>query len=195
MQRVNSTVVIIVGDQKRRILNGLTGMANVAVADESPERVPELVARASTPYVVHDVDPLTDVAAAWAGFFDGTAPTGTLEVAIEAAIAALRDGRAQLPDYYIVLDPDDLPTTQRHWWLGVLADAAPSRVVPAPSSVNAVRATLSRLPAGRWWPDPPDDWLRRLPNVVPDQAGLPTAVRLHHESDLSRSPSSAASTG
>ncbi|WP_214366088.1 hypothetical protein [Pseudonocardia sp. H11422] len=28
--------------------------------------------------------------------------------------AALRDGDALLPDYYIVLDPDSLPETRKH---------------------------------------------------------------------------------
>jgi hypothetical protein len=46
------------------------------------------------------------------------------------------------------------------------------RVVPSPGSADAVRTSLASLVAGRWWPEPPDKWLRELPRVVPDQVGL-----------------------
>ncbi|WP_026874695.1 hypothetical protein [Jiangella gansuensis] len=173
MARSNSTVVVIAGEDAGRVVAGLDGLANVrAVADAGA--VPAAVAQAHTAYVVHPFDPLADVAAAWAGFFDGTAPAGTLEVAVDAALSGLRTDAITLPDYYVVLDPDLLGETAKHWWFGVLAGASPNRVVPAAATVGAVRDALSALPAGRWWPNPPDAWLRGLDHVVPDRAGLPT---------------------
>ncbi|MHA6797038.1 hypothetical protein ACVGVM_26525 [Pseudonocardia bannensis] len=176
MRRPNSTVVIVAGTDAEKVVAGLAGLANVrAVASSrwADASVDRLVAGANAPYVVHDADPLAGVASAWTGFFDGERPPGTVEVAVEAVLAALRDGEALLPDYYVVLDPDSLPGTLKHWWLGVLAGASPSRVVPSPASAAAVRDILSRLPSGRWWPDPPEPWLRGLSRVVPDRAGLP----------------------
>jgi hypothetical protein len=181
MARPNSTVVVIVGEQAGRVVAGLDGLANVrAVQRTSGERetgdgdgsgraVRAAVAQSHAAYVVHDADPLAGVGAAWAGFFDGTAPAGTLEVAVEAALSALRTEAAALPDYYVVLDPDTLTDTRKHWWFGVLAGASPNRVVPAAPSAAAVRDLLAGLRSGRWWPDPPDEWLRGLGRIVPDR--------------------------
>lgn len=181
MVRPNSTVVVIVGEQAGRVVAGLDGLANVravprsaaAEADEGGgRRIREAVAQSHAAYVVHDLDPLASVGAAWAGFFDGTAPAGTLEVAVEAALSALRTEAAALPDYYVVLDPDGLGDTAKHWWFGVLAGASPNRVVPAAPSAAAVRDLLGGLRSGRWWPDPPDEWLRGVGRIVPDRAPL-----------------------
>jgi hypothetical protein len=86
-----------------------------------------------------------------------------------------RSERLVLPDHYVVLDPDELPVTRRHWWLGVLAGNAPTRVGPAPGTTAVVAGVLGGLPAGRWWPANLESWLRGLPRVVPDRAGLPAA--------------------
>lgn len=183
MARPNSTVVVIVGGEAGRIVAGLDGLANVRAVPRSPDdgdadgvragrRVREAVAQSHAAYVVHDLDPLAAVGAAWAGFFDGTAPVGTLEVAVEVALSSLRTEAAALPDYYVVLDPDTLSETRKHWWFGVLAGASPNRVVPAAPSAAAVRDLLAGLRSGRWWPDPPDEWLHRLGRVVPDRAPI-----------------------
>lgn len=179
MARPNSTVVVIVGDQASRVVAGLDGLANVRavprISDDDNDhgrRVREAVAQSHAAYVVHDLDPLDGVGAAWAGFFDGSAPAGTLEVAVEAALSALRTEAAALPDYYVVLDPDTLTDTRKHWWFGVLAGASPNRVLPAAPSVAAARDLIAGLRSGRWWPDPPDEWLRGLGRVVPDRATL-----------------------
>ncbi|UQS24887.1 hypothetical protein L1857_19750 [Amycolatopsis thermalba] len=129
MARPNSTVVVLAGSGSEKVLAGLDGLANVRVA--SSGEAAALVGQTHAAYVVHDRDPLAGVADAWARFFDRQAPPGTLEVAIETAVADLRRGATLLPDYYLVLDPESLPATGKHWWLGVLAGAAPSRVVPA----------------------------------------------------------------
>lgn len=175
MRRLVSTVVVVAGEGAGDVVAGLDGLHNVRAiprGERRPAEVMEVAARASATYVVHDADPLADVASAWTSYFDGTAPTGTLEVAIEAALAELRADRLVLPDYYLVLDPDGMTATWRHWWLGVLAGAAPVRVVPVQPSAAAVSAELGRLASGRWWPADVEGWLRGLPRVVPDQAGL-----------------------
>lgn len=176
MRRLSSTVVVVAGEHAPRVLAGLEGLHNVRTVvrgDRGPAEVTASLAWASAAtYVVHDADPLAGVADAWAGFFDGTEPVGGLEAAIETTLAELDAERLVLPDYYIVLEPDDLPPTRRHWWLGVLAGAAPARVVPAPASASAVAEVLGRLAAGRWWPADVARWLRELPRTVPDRAGL-----------------------
>ncbi|WP_204076532.1 hypothetical protein [Planotetraspora phitsanulokensis] len=176
MRRLSSTVVVVAGDHAADVVSALDGLHNVRAitrGERPAADVTETVTRARATYVVHDADPLADVGAAWADFFDGAAPTGGLEIAIEAALAGLRGDRLILPDYYVVLDPDDLPATRRHWWLGVLAGAAPTRVVPAPASAAVVGELLGHLAPGRWWPDDLDGWLRGLPQAVPDRVGLP----------------------
>lgn len=173
-------MVVVAGERAAEVVAGLDGLHNVRAilrGERPATEVTEAVTRAVATYVVHDADPLAEVGRAWADFFDGAAPTGGLEVAIEEALAALRAERLLLPDYYVVLDPDDLPVTRRHWWLGVLAGAAPARVVPAPASAAAVADVLGRLAAGRWWPADLDGWLRGLPKVVPDRAGLAAGSR------------------
>jgi hypothetical protein len=176
MRRLSSTVVVVAGEQAGEVVSGLDELRNVRAITRGGRALPEIadvVNRAVATYVVHDADPLGAVGDAWADLFDGAAPVGGLEVAIEAALAVLRSERLVLPDYYIVLDPDDMPVTRRHWWLGVLAGAAPTRVVPARASVSAVTDVLGSLASGRWWPPDLESWLRGLPRVVPDQAGLP----------------------
>jgi hypothetical protein len=166
--------VVVAGGEAAGVVRPLDGLANVrAAAVPDDEAARELVAQSHTAYVVHDADPLAGLATAWTGFFDGNDTPGTLEVAVEATLSALRRGSVVLPDYYVVLDPQSLPPTEKHWWLGVLAGASPSRVIPAAASAAAVAGVLSRLPSGRWWPEPPDEWLRGLTRAVPDRVGVP----------------------
>nr|SBO99782.1 hypothetical protein BN4615_P9298 [Nonomuraea gerenzanensis] len=174
-------MVVVAGEGAAGVVAGLDRLHNVRAisrGERSAAEVMELAGRSAATYVVHDADPLADVAAAWAAYFDGTGVVGALEVAIEAALGELRGGRLVLPDYYLVLEPDELSQTWRHWWLGVLAGVAPVRVVPVSASAGAVAQELGRLAAGRWWPADLEAWLRALPKVVPDQAGLPTAAAI-----------------
>jgi hypothetical protein len=173
--RLSSTVVVVAGEQAETVVTGLDELHNVRAiprGERSPAEMTEAINKAVATYVVHDADPLGSVGDAWVGFFEGTEPVGGLELAIEAALAALRTDRSLLPDYYVVLDADDMAITRRHWWLGVLAGTAPTRVVLSRASVSAVTDVLGRLPTGRWWPSDLEGWLRGLPKVVPDQAGL-----------------------
>ncbi|MEV5747455.1 hypothetical protein AB0L00_06520 [Actinoallomurus sp. NPDC052308] len=175
MRRTSSTVVVVAGEGADKVVSGLVGLHNVralVAGDRTPAELSRAIAGAGTTYVVHDADPLGDVRDAWVDFFDQAAPHGGLEVAIESALGGLAAERLLLPDYYVVLDPEGMSPTLRHWWLGVLAGAAPSRVVPAAASVAAVSDALAHLAAGRWWPADLPGWLRGLPKVVPDQMGL-----------------------
>jgi hypothetical protein len=167
----SSTVVILAGNISDTLFEQLDALPNVrATAGANGEDASwrETIARAHTPYVVHDHDPLEQLRAAWIGFFDDTVPVGTMEVAIQTTTVSLRGEREALPDYYIVCDPESLSVTERHWWFGALAGIAPSRVVPAASSSGSVAHTLSQLPPGRWWPEPADAWLSSLARFVPD---------------------------
>jgi hypothetical protein len=72
------------------------------------------------------------------------------------------------PDYYLVLDPETWEATRRHFYLGVLHRAAPSRVVPVVGTPERVGAQLGGLRSGRWWPEV-DRLLDSIDRVVPDQ--------------------------
>ena len=95
----------------------------------------------------------------------------------------LRTGRAQLPDYYLVLDPESVAGTWRHWWFGALSSKAPTRVLPVGASAAEVRRQLRRLPAGRPWPAGFAEWLGRLQFEVPDRFTPIGAITVGHRSD------------
>lgn len=122
-----------------------------------------------TRFTVHDADPLAAVAAAWTAMYDRQGVRGDLEVLVAETIARWRSGALELPDYYLVLDPDELGSTPTHWYLGVLHRAASARVVPVPPA-TPVERVIGSLPAGRWWPDLPE-LLDGIEHIVPDQAG------------------------
>jgi hypothetical protein len=173
MERANSTTLVVVGGSAS-LLEDLDRLPNVRAASLAgrPEAaVKSFVEGARTAYVAHDRDPLEHVAAAWVEFFDDQGTLGTLDVEVETTSGALRRGEASLPDYYLVLDPEDLPVTWKHWWLGVLPGVAPMRVLPTESDYYAIRRLLRRLPSGRTWPESVD-WLRGLTKHAPDRVGL-----------------------
>jgi hypothetical protein len=178
MQRVSATVIALIGfDASRHALEvgeATNVRAVVPTGQEPMERATEAWAGAvasSGTYVVHDADPLRAVMTDWAALYDGTGQRGELETSIADTIARWRSRAIELPDYYLVLDAEALPATIRHWYLGVLRDAAPARVVPVAATAAAVERTLTHLPAGRWWPDLPD-LLEGIDRVVPD--AMPT---------------------
>lgn len=182
MARPSSTEVVLVGRVRAEVfaeLDSLLGVraASVTAWQESAD-VADLAVRARSfaasvhgPYAVHDLDPLAEVGRAWVAYFEESAPVGTLEVAVEELLARLRRGTATLPDYFIVVEPESLPVTERHWWLGAVAAAAPSRVVPAPATASGIAHVLAALPSGGWWPDDQSGWLRGLASVIPDRVG------------------------
>jgi hypothetical protein len=172
------TIVAVVGEQSEEALatlDGIPGVDVLALQGSEPAIAARRIAAAGTPWVVHDADPLEHVAAAWVELFEERSTLGALEFEVETALGMFADGDALMPDYYIVLEPEDAPGTWRHWWCGALGHHAPQRVLtaPAPSTPRdaALRRLLSRLPASRPWPDPAA-WLPHLAFEIPDRVGL-----------------------
>lgn len=174
MEAPASTTLVVVGEETTSAIHALEGFANVRAAslhDASDAEVARWSALVAAPYVVHDHDPLEHVAAAWVEFFDDQTSYGVLELEIERAIEAAVRHDFSVPDYYVVLHPEVLPTTWKHWWLGVLATASPSRVIPWPAE-KSLAQLLRRLPTARAWPEV-ESWLPGVAAAVPDRVGLP----------------------
>ncbi|RFA10159.1 hypothetical protein B7R54_13765 [Subtercola boreus] len=175
-----STTLVLVGQGSDRALGALGQLANVRASsfpdesDISNEQVDRWVSQSDTPYVVHDRDPLGHVASAWVEFFDDQATLGTLDLEVDRAVAGLAAGELSLPDYYIIIQPETLAPTWKHWWLGVLPKAAPTRVIPWNEGQTPLSRVLRQLPVGRAWPNP-DPWLREVARSVPDRIGLDPA--------------------
>jgi hypothetical protein len=123
MQRASTTVVVLVGAKSAAVLRELGGAANVRTLsvedDDSPldraVTATREAAGAHVPYLVHDADPLAAVVNAWARYFEGSGPRGELEVAVSETLARARTGAIELPDYYLVLDPERLDAIPRHF--------------------------------------------------------------------------------
>ena len=174
MKASASTTLVVVGDEATSAIHALEGFANVRAASfegASDVEVARWSASTVAPYVVHDHDPLGHVAAAWVEFFDDQSTFGVLELEIERAVEAAERHAISVPDYYVVLHPEDMPTTWKHWWLGVLASESPTRVIPWPRGDESLARLLRRLPTGRAWPDV-ESWLPRVVGAVPDRVGL-----------------------
>ncbi|MFF2371169.1 hypothetical protein [Agromyces sp. NPDC058110] len=174
MEAPGSTTLVVVGDEASQAIRSLERLANVQAAslsEASDDEVARWQASSSAPYVVHDHDPLGHVAAAWVEFFDDQSTFGVLELEIERAMDAAGRRAISVPDYYVVLHPEVLPVTWKHWWLGVLASESPTRVIPWPSADASLASLLRRLPTGRAWPEVAS-WLPRVPMSVPDRVGL-----------------------
>ena len=182
MQRTSTTVVALVGERAASCAGVLGRAANVVahVADPDAGALERAVdawsvaARTHSPYFVHDADPLAAVADAWVRRYDEEGPVGELEVAVTETVARWRARSIELPDYYVVLDAETWGPTRRHWYLGVLHEAGPARVVPAVADPVVLADTLGHLAAGRWWPDV-DLLLDGIDRIVPDQIGRTTA--------------------
>jgi hypothetical protein len=173
---VNTTVVAVVAPSGATPLEDVRA-ANVRVVltqtdDVALDRAVAawIEARRTTrPYLLHDADPLAWVADAWARRFDGQGAAGELEVAVAETLARWRARSLDLPDYYMVVDPEGFAPTLRHWFLGVLGSAAPTRVITSRPWTPVVDH-LTELRPGPWWPDL-DGVLADVDRVVPDQAG------------------------
>jgi hypothetical protein len=173
---VNTTVVVVVAPPDVDPLDHLHA-TNVRVLRPEPDAPPldrasaawEQARRTTAPYLIHDADPLAWVADVWARRFEGQGVAGDLEVAVAETLARWRARSIELPDYYVVVDPEGLRPTLRHWFLGLLGSTAPPRVVTNPPTVPVV-SSLAQLHTGRWWPDL-DRMLADLDRVIPEQAG------------------------
>ncbi|MBO0694366.1 MAG: hypothetical protein J2P58_15785 [Acidimicrobiaceae bacterium] len=175
MLAVNTTVVAVVSADPSR-LEGI-GASNVRVL-RLPADIPALdraveaaaeARRTTAGYFLHDADPLARVADAWAARFEGSGIAGDLEVAVAETVARWRTRALDLPDYYLLDDPESLSPLRRHWYLGLLGSAAPARVVTLPPSTRLMDQ-LPDLGTGPWWPAL-DRVLADVDRVVPEQVG------------------------
>lgn len=174
----SGTIVAVVGDAAEDALEtlaGLPGVETLVLRDREPEIATRRIAAAVTPLIVHDADPLEHVASTWIELYEERATLGTLEVEVDVVLAAFRAGRAIMPDYYIVIDPDAAEAAWLHWWCGALGHWAPRRILPAEAPVasndQTLRSLLKTLPTSRPWPEPAA-WLPQLPFAIPDRVGL-----------------------
>ncbi|MER7798176.1 hypothetical protein [Microbacterium sp. NPDC096154] len=177
------TIVAVVGsasapetaDRVLASLEGIDGVETLSLRDSDPALAANRIRAASRPWVVHDADPLEHVAAAWVELFEERSTLGTLELEVRQVLEHFAEGTALMPDYYIVLEPEDAPDTWRHWWCGALGHRAPRRILPAhaPGSPRdaAIRQLLGALPSSRPWPAPAS-WLPGLAFEIPDRVGL-----------------------
>jgi hypothetical protein len=178
MATQTGTIVAVVGpdtDAALAALDALPGVEALALRDTEPAVAARRIAAARTPWIVHDADPLEHVAAAWIELYEERATLGTLEIEVESALAQFARGDALMPDYYIVLHPEDAPGTWRHWWCGALGHRAPRRILPSPAA-GGIRRMLTALPSSRPWPEP-SSWLPGLPFDIPDRVGLHERTR------------------
>jgi hypothetical protein len=184
MRRESSTVVALVGTVTSRLLAGLARSPNVSVVrapaprDQSEASQPEALpgwepgalamqeaARRRSTYVIVADDPLAEVAAGWRSMWDlsaGSGP-GAFELSAAQALAAWRDKRFELPDYYLVAAPLLAGDAGPDLYLGPLRGLRPRRVAVAdaadvPGAPDRLLDTLRSLEHGPWWP-PLDDLL------------------------------------
>jgi hypothetical protein len=178
MRRESSTVVVLAGQVAEGLLDGLGRSPNVSVArapaaaagrPEEPAARPgweagalamrEAARRRST-YVIVPDDPLAGVAAAWRAMWEvagGPGAVAGFEERAAEALAAWRDKRFELPDYYLVVAGSQPDGTGPDLYLGPLRAARPRRVAVAgiadsPGQVASLLDTLRSLGHGPWWP-------------------------------------------
>jgi hypothetical protein len=114
-------------------------------------------------------------------------PENLFEERAGEAIAAWRNGRLQLPDYYLVVlnepaPPAEPATPEPHQYdfhLGVLRSERPSRVAEVAGAEVAETAartlqTLARLRHGPWWPSV-DRLIESIRSFFPGQLATGTS--------------------
>jgi hypothetical protein len=170
MGSLTSTTIVVVGTGAPGTLGAMHRYANVSAAvftDDSDDEVRRWVSGVHSPYLAHNRDPLAHVAAAWVEFFDDQATLGTLDLEVDRVLAAFRRQDVAMPDYYVVTEPESLSPTWQHWWLGVLPQAAPTRVIPwGEATTGSLGRALRNLPASRPWPNT-DHWLHEVARTIP----------------------------
>ena len=173
-------MVVLVGDVGEGLLAELGRSGNVSVARAPAAGPPggaepaqarpawqagalamrEAAGRQSA-YVIVPDDPLGDVAAAWRAMWDVASGPGaavSFEERAAEALAAWRDKRFELPDYYLVVAPAQTDGTGPDLYLGPLRAARPRRVAVAQlasgeaESRSRLLGTLASLEYGPWWP-------------------------------------------
>lgn len=177
--RVNTTVVCLVGPGAERLVEDVGSDSNCRPVrpDDDADPLDRAVAAwreatgANLPWLLHDADPLAAVADAYRLFFDH-GQHGAIEVAVEETLTRWRAGSLALPDYYLVVQSQQLAQTLRHLYLGALHDQRPARVLPVSGDAGPVRQELRALRATRWWPEL-DQLLAQLTRAAPDQLHRP----------------------
>jgi hypothetical protein len=178
MRRESSTVVVLVGEVGEGLLDGLGRSPNVSVARapaagsgqpgepvaragwEAGALAMREAARRRSTYVIVPDDPLAEVAAAWRAMWDvagGPGAAAGFEERAAAALAAWRDKRFELPDYYLVMAGSQPGGAGPDLYLGPLRAARPRRVAVAgiagsPGQAATLLDTLRSLEHGPWWP-------------------------------------------
>jgi hypothetical protein len=187
MRRESSTVVVVVGEVGEELLAGLGRFPNVSVArapaaeaNAPTAQEPAAVrpgweagalamreaARRRATYVIVPDDPLADVAAGWRAMWHvpgGPGGAAGFEECAADALAAWRDKRFELPDYYVVMAPAQPAGTGQDLYLGPLRAVRPRRVAVAVTAAGDSLGRAARLldilrslEQGPWWP-PLDD--------------------------------------
>jgi len=176
MRRESSTMVVMVGEVSGGLLAELGRSGNVSVArapdagqQEGAQPRPAWQAGAlamreaagrQSAYVIVPDDPLADVAAAWRAMWDlasGPGAAAAFEERAAEALAAWRDKRFELPDYYLVVADVQAEGIGPDLYLGPLRAARPRRVAVAvagdsPGQAGRVLDALRSLEHGPWWP-------------------------------------------
>jgi hypothetical protein len=169
-------MVVMVGEVSGGLLAELGRSGNVSVArapdvgqQEGAQPRPAWQAGAlamreaagrQSAYVIVPDDPLADVAAAWRAMWDVASGPGALASFEEHAaetLAAWRDKRFELPDYYLVVAAAQAEGMGQDLYLGPLRAGRPRRVVVAgagdgPGQAGRVLDALRSLEHGPWWP-------------------------------------------
>jgi hypothetical protein len=122
MQRLSTTVIALAGQRARSVLEALGPATNISTALPDPDQPPLERAVAAwaaaggtrSLFLLHDADPLAAVADAWVRRFDEQGPVGELEVAVQETLQRWRSRALELPDYYLMLDPDAGGGPPRH---------------------------------------------------------------------------------
>jgi hypothetical protein len=184
MRRESSTVVVLVGEVGDGLIARLGRSPNVSVA-RAPSPVAGAVqpaaeepaaaragweagalalreaARRRSTYVIVPDDPLADVASEWRAMWDisgGPRGAAGFEERAAGALAAWRDKRFELPDYYLVMAPAQLSSSGPDLYLGPLRAVRPRRVAvtgigDSPAAQTArLLDTLRSMEHGPWWP-------------------------------------------
>jgi hypothetical protein len=183
MRRESSTVVVLVGEIGDGLLAGLGQSPGLSVARapaagtgraaanepavargqpgwETGALALREAARHRSMYVIVPDDPLAEVAARWRAMWEvPTRPGGAagFEEHAADALAAWRDKRFELPDYYLVMAPAQGSAASPDLYLGPLRAVRPRRVAVAgiaddPAQVSRLLETLGSLEHGPWWP-------------------------------------------
>jgi hypothetical protein len=178
MRRESSTVVVLVGEIGDGLLAALAKSPGISVvrapeagngkpADSGPDAARpgweagalalREAARRRSMYVLVPDDPLAEVAAGWRAMWAGPGGAAGFEEYAAQVLAAWRDKRFELPDYYLVMAGSQPAGTGPDLYLGPLRAARPRRVAVAgiadsPGQAVSLLDTLRSLEHGPWWP-------------------------------------------